>query len=80
MAGFDIVTVLAHVVLVTTLATMVYSVLVYFVSRRRSRKPAAKKPAPGVRDTSAVSVAVSASTPGALDTRTAPVVKIYPLP
>ena len=51
MARFDIVTVLAHVVLVTTLATMVYSVLVYVVSRRRSRKPSARKPLPPMSDT-----------------------------
>jgi heme/copper-type cytochrome/quinol oxidase subunit 2 len=80
MAGFDIITVLAHVVLVTTLATMVYSVLVYFVSRHRSRKPSTKKPAPVVHGTHAVLVAASTPTPVAHGARTDPVVKIYPLP
>ena len=76
MENFDFVTVLAHVVLVSTLATMVYSVLVYIASRRRSRRPSARV----IASTSAhVRPAMATPASAARGTRSAPMVKVQPL-
>ncbi len=74
MENFDFVTVLAHVVLVSTLATMVYSVLVYIASRRRSRRPSAPAPTPAN-----VRPAMAPPASAARGPRPVPMVKVQPL-
>jgi hypothetical protein len=76
MENFDFVTVLAHVVLVSTLATMVYSVLVYIASRRRSRRPSKRVPAP-----TPAHVQPARATPASAErgSRLVPMVKVQPL-
>lgn len=82
MEGFDIVTLLAHVVLVSTLTTMVYAVLVYFASRRKSRKSKARPLplatfAPPAKARSVAKTAVPA--PMAYAQRKVPLVSVHPL-